>query len=49
MALDIEEIEEAAPAGLFFAGDAFVGKGRIGGAIMTGLDAARRIAEGAVW
>ena len=43
VALDIEEIEEAAPEGLFFAGDAFVGKGRVGASIETGLRAAERI------
>ena len=45
VALDVEEVEEAAPQGLFFAGDAFVGKGRVGGAIETGFAAAERISE----
>lgn len=43
VALDVEEIEEAAPEGLFFAGDAFVGKGRVGAALETGLAAAERM------
>jgi predicted NAD/FAD-dependent oxidoreductase len=43
VALDVEEVEDAAPEGLFFAGDAFVGKGRVGQSIETGLRAAERV------
>ncbi len=42
-ALDIDEIEECAPEGWFFCGDSFVGRGRIGEAILTGFDVANRI------
>lgn len=41
----IEDTAAAAEIGLFFAGDAFVGKGRVPGALETGLAAARRIIE----
>lgn len=39
-----EEVADASPDGLFFAGDAFVGKGRIPGAIETGKRAADLVA-----
>jgi predicted NAD/FAD-dependent oxidoreductase len=42
-AADADEVHEAAPEGLFFAGDAFVGKGRVGRSIETGLRAAEMI------
>ncbi len=48
-AADAEALAEAQPAGLFFAGDALAGKGRVEKALETGLDAAsalRRFAEG---
>ncbi len=44
-AAKIEDTADAAEIGLFFAGDAFVGKGRVPGALKTGLAAARRIIE----
>ena len=44
-AAKIEDTVDAAEIGLFFAGDAFVGKGRVPGALETGLAAARRIIE----
>jgi predicted NAD/FAD-dependent oxidoreductase len=40
---DAEALAEGEAAGLFFAGDALAGKGRIGRAIESGLDAADRI------
>ncbi len=40
---DPEKMRPAAAFGLYFAGDAFVGKGRISGAIETGFAAAREI------
>ena len=43
VALDIEEVEECSPDGWFFCGDSFVGRGRVGEAILTGFDAANRI------
>ena len=42
---DFDDIHEIAPEGLFFAGDSFVGKGRVGASIETGLWAAERILE----
>lgn len=43
VALDVDEIEECSPEGWFFCGDSFVGRGRVGEAILTGIDAANRI------
>ena len=43
VALDIDEVEECSPDGWFFCGDSFVGRGRVGEAILTGFDAANRI------
>ena len=40
-----ETMRQASPLGLFFAGDTFVGKGRVSGAIETGFVAARDIVE----
>ena len=42
-AADAEALEQGAAAGLFFAGDALAGKGRVGSALETGLDAAEQI------
>lgn len=42
-AADISGLETGAAAGLYFAGDALVGKGRVGGAMQTGIDAAEQI------
>ena len=39
----IEDTASASEIGLYFAGDAFVGKGRVPGALQTGLNAAKRI------
>lgn len=38
-----EKLQAALPPGVFIAGDALVGKGRIGGAIETGFDAATQM------
>ncbi len=43
-AADPEKMRPASAVGLYFAGDAFLGKGRVPGAIETGLAAAREIA-----
>lgn len=43
VALDVDELEECSPEGWFFCGDSFVGRGRVGEAILTGFDAANRI------
>ena len=48
VALDIEEVQECSPEGWFFCGDAFVGRGRVGEAILTGFDAANRILKGSM-
>jgi predicted NAD/FAD-dependent oxidoreductase len=39
----IEDTASASEIGLYFAGDAFVGKGRVPGALQTGLAAANRM------
>ena len=44
-AVDRTVLDEAAGIGLFFAGDAVAGKGRVGHALETGLGAAERIRE----
>ena len=43
--VDTEALEKAASSGLFFAGDALAGKGRVERALDTGLDAAERIRQ----
>ena len=43
VALDIEEVENCAPEGWFFSGDSFVGRGRVGESMVTGIEAAERI------
>lgn len=42
-AADTEKMKSASGAGLYFAGDAFVGKGRVSGAIETGFAAVREM------
>ena len=43
--VNTDALEEAAASGIFFAGDALVGKGRVERALDTGLDAAERIRQ----
>ncbi|MEM1443637.1 MAG: FAD-dependent oxidoreductase, partial [Verrucomicrobiota bacterium] len=42
-AASLEAVKPGAELGLFFAGDAFIGKGRIARAVETGLAAAKHI------
>jgi hypothetical protein len=42
-AVDTEALREGEEAGLFFAGDMLVGKGRVGRALQTGLEVAPRV------
>lgn len=42
-AINLEALRSAAPSGLYFAGDALVGRGRVAGAIETGFSAATAI------
>ncbi len=42
-AADKSGLETGAGAGLYFAGDALVGKGRVGGAMQTGIEAAEQM------
>ena len=44
-AADAGGLQAAEAQGLYFAGDALVGKGRVGGALQTGLDAAARLRD----
>ena len=44
-AADAEGLRAAETRGLYFAGDALVGKGRVGGALQTGLEAAARLSR----
>ncbi|MEM7603138.1 MAG: FAD-dependent oxidoreductase, partial [Verrucomicrobiota bacterium] len=44
-AASLEAMKPGAELGLFFAGDAFIGKGRIARAIETGLAAAKQISQ----
>lgn len=44
-AVNPDNLQSALPPGVFVAGDALVGKGRIGGAIETGLDAASHMVD----
>lgn len=44
-AADAEALADGAEAGLFFAGDALAGRGRVGAAVESGLDAGERLRQ----